>query len=245
MSNILIVRDNTIKTGDEALLEHQAIIGITRSILANYSRETSGMSVSEHKILVPAHLDILPLLALVADDYTELVEPEPEKVNKTAPFILYWDELSEPANNDYSTRSFLHPRWFGFYSERSTLQTKVYQHQPNVCVLLGGTRETIEKLRGLDYTFKHLIAFSSLRSLNEEDEFNLSNTAKRIIIADDQFEATITSSMRKLNLRSDNFQRFGYWSNMYGPEESLPDLEPFVAFGVAFEMAMFLEDRLS
>lgn len=242
MSNILLVRDNLAKSSNTTLLEHQAILGITRSILANYSRDGNGMHLSEHKVLVPAHLDILPLLTLVADDYTELVEPEPERVTQISPFIPYSDELSEPPTNQILAEQFLQPRWFASNRERNNLEDTVYIYHPSICVLLGNTRETIERLIRLNYQFAHLITFNSLMVSNEE-LYRLNNNARRITIADQQFRDTVVNSMRNLNMPSDDYERIGFWSDMYNREERQPDLEPFVAYGAAFEMAMFLNDQ--
>lgn len=242
MSTILIVRDNIIRSGDRVLLEHQAIIGITRSVLANYSQEIGGMSMSEHRMLVPAHLDILPLLAIAADDYTELIEPEPEKINKPSPFILYRDELNEQQMNDGLIQNFLQPRWFGFDSLRNNLQDSVYEYRPDVCVLLSISQETIENLKRLDYRFKHLITFFSLQSARDQ-KYDSGDIADRVTVADQQFESAVINSIRKLDLPLNNSESFGFWSSMYGKEERLPDIEPFVAFGAAFEMAVFLGNQ--
>lgn len=235
MPDVLFLRDKG-KKANTLLLEQQAIIAITRSLCSQYFKEGEGMVLSEYRMFFPAHLDILPLIAQVADDFTEMVEPESEKIFRESPFILYWDDRPEGTND--LIEQFLNPRWFGLEIERMSLEDVLYRHKPEVCVMLGDGKESIEQIRKMDYQFRTMIGFSSLI---EEGvlELQYRNLADRLMMADEQFEKRVEGYMKEMDISIRDRRGTGYWSEMYSEEEKMPDLEPFVAFGAAFEMAMF------
>ena len=64
MSDILVIFDKHRKSQETNLMMQQAIVAVTRSILANRNTNQHGMTMSHHRIIVPINLDILPLYQL-------------------------------------------------------------------------------------------------------------------------------------------------------------------------------------
>jgi hypothetical protein len=67
----------------------------------------------------------------------------------------------------------------------------------------------------------------------------IQDMGRRVTIADRQFQTAIAEMGQDFPV--DRSNQFGYWENMFLKGEELPNLEPFVAFGPAFEMAMFMQ----
>ena len=180
------------------------------------------------------------LLVSVANDFTEFVEPEQEKEMRQAPFLAYWDDRYEDEKNLSIIQQFLNPRWFQPSGERVTLRDVLRNNNPKIAVVVGGSYEAVDQLSNQDIHFDHLIAYNQL--MDQESQSSLKRIAQRVTMADDNFEDTIRRSMRNLGMPNTSIENLGYWSNMYGKEEKRPELEPFIAFGAAFEMAMFIRD---
>src|ERR1043166_1090625 len=92
------------------LLQHQATIAVARAILSDAEAEVPALS--RHLLLVPADLDLLPLLAIVARDFASFAEPEGQE-RPRAPFLVYDDERWEDDTEGLEEmRHLLHAAWF-------------------------------------------------------------------------------------------------------------------------------------
>ncbi|HQX53227.1 MAG TPA: hypothetical protein PLR25_25125 [Planctomycetaceae bacterium] len=242
MSTILICRDEHRKPSVEALLEQQAILAITRAVLARPSENR--MHLSEHKLLVPAHLDILPLLALAANDYAQFVEPEADHLRERSPMMLYHDDsAAESLESHEMTRRFMHPRWFNDQGP-VRFHKLIFDHRPDVCVVLGQVSSIMEKMGDIDYRFPSCVCFSTLMHDHADQRDMLGRIARRVTMADEFMAEHLQTAARRMDIQGDPMHK-GMWSQMYvdengkRAEHSLPRLEPFVAFGTAIEMALF------
>ncbi len=238
MSYILLYREKERKPkleSQRALMEHQAITAVTRSILASLSSE--GMKRSEHRLIAPAHIDLLPLFALIADDYTEFIEPESERPVVSAPIVLYQDlETYKTEDDDQVIRQFLHPRWFDMTEGLLSLQKVIYRYRPEVCVYFGENDFRFSALAEIDYRFRQVIGFSLLMPEGAQDNF--ATIGEEIIMADQRLDREISRGMRMLEMPYERSEEASYWYSLYRDDEQRPQLEPFVAFGAAFEMVM-------
>lgn len=224
--NILLLMERSVKDGQLVLLQHQAILSIARAILA--SPEGKGMVMSEHKVLVPAYPDVLALLAVVANDYSEQIEPENERVFLPAPFVLYRGETKD-IDSDIDQFSF--PRWFDAEFAESDLNKIIYNFKPEVCLMVGAP--DLKFFRSLDFRFKRMIGFSSLMRGREAKEFY---SLGEMTMADDMLQREMD---REVKNQEGGTSR-SFWESLFADNEDEPELEPYVAFGSAIEMAMFM-----
>jgi hypothetical protein len=213
------------------LLQHEALLAASRAILSHDRSEEPARS--EHVLLVPANLDILPLLATAARDFATFAEPEGRE-RPTAPIVLYEDGTLEEMPEDMDEMQLLfHPAWFE--RPRLGLQDTVAQRRPEVCVVLGDLRRTIiqrgEVLRnvGRIVYFEHLTT-SGLEGVP-------ANLRERLIAADRRLQDRVERGRSEGEHPSQSL-----WESMRLEGEEL-DLEPFVAFGAAIEMTILSEDR--
>lgn len=94
----------------QPMLQHQAIVAVTRAILTHGTSDAP--ELSDHLLFAPLNLDILPLLATAASDFADFVEPKAGERPRT-PIQLYDDGswTDDPDGAD-ELRHLLHPSWF-------------------------------------------------------------------------------------------------------------------------------------
>jgi hypothetical protein len=212
------------------LLQQQALLAASRAILSD--DRSAEPARSQHVLLVPANLDLLPLLTIAARDFATFAEPEaPER--PVAPIVLYEDGSLEDMPDGMDEMELLfHPAWF--QRPRSSLAETVTEHRPRVCVVLGDVRSIIvqrgELLRNVERIvyFEHL-ARSGLEGVPER-------LRGRLIAADGHLQGLIERARSEGEHPSPST-----WDSMLREGEEF-DLEPFVAFGPAIEMAMLSDD---
>lgn len=215
-----------------ALLEQQAIFGITRALLAEPT--DGGMRKSQHKLLVPKHLDILPLLALVAEDFAEMIEPESEESRPRTPFMLYADEQGESVGEE-SMSPFLHPRWFEHPHETPRLHEVLRRYRPNICISTGDPMALVSAAREAGYRFPLVVGFSILSGNDLE---MLRRAGEQVMTPDIMLEKAVDAAAREMEIPQNHPARTGLWHSLFAEDERPRELEPFVAFGTAFEMAL-------
>lgn len=237
MSSVLILRERSFKPSESALLEHQAIYNITRSIVTSFS--TEGPTISEHKIILPAHLDILPLIALVANDYTEIVEPEPQRIPREVPFILY--DAQGLKEDEYGSIMTVLLRCNSFITKylETDLSSLIYDLKPETCIIIGEGTQKLNSLMNLNYSFQHIVVFSVFSPDLAFTKY--SSVAKYFTVADETFTTLLREGARKVDIMYENIDQFSQWSRSYANGESKPDLEPLIHFGAATEIALFTD----
>ncbi|MEI6947335.1 hypothetical protein V9K67_09100 [Paraflavisolibacter sp. H34] len=248
MSNFLLVREKIREPGDLALLEHQAIAAIARTILA--APDNEGTKLSEHRLLAPAHPDILTILALAADDFSLLIEPESYQPSWRPPISLYWDGSIEDEETANLIEQFLHPRWFNiggshpqenrstFLKGKPNLIDIVSEFKPEVCILTGDASGVIDKLMNLNSIFQLVVGFS-LFLRDTEDKLRNMQIGETITMADQVFDEAIRYAMKSMNISAFRPEQGGFWFSLYQNGERRPELEPFIAFGAALETVIF------
>ena len=122
------------------LLQHQAIVAVARAVL------THGTSVepelSNDALFAPLNLDILPLLALVASDFSDFAEPE-ATTRPCTPIRLYRDSSFDAGDVD-GLCHLLHPALVRGARPRPPRDHR--QISPaNTCIIAGDPAEIAER----------------------------------------------------------------------------------------------------
>ena len=244
MANILLLRESLRNSPEQFLLEHQATIAITRSVLGARIREqgtesrmagdVGTMKLSEHKLFVPAHLDLMPLLALVMDDYLEFQQPESGESVREMPIVLYRTPSEFTQEEEEMIAAYSASGWFANPGKDIILGDLLQRYNIDATVVIGSPGPNARSL-ALKSQSRRMIGFSAL--LEAGDRQPLENMQ----LADLLFDRQMRDNLEKFNLSASSTERLGFWAGQYG-EESLPQLERFVPFGPAFEMLMWGDD---
>ncbi len=231
-----MLRQRPTRPGIEALYQHQAILSVARSWLTRKSEE--GMVASGSRMIVPCDLDILPLLALVANDYSEIASfregSGPEA--PPGPIMVYQDEGVEE-QSERLVATFLQPRWFDTRQRFVRLPTLIKQLRPSTCVLIGDATNQLLAATSDGYRFERVIGFAAFeRQERLRTFFSSSDEDRGVIMADSVYSARLESNQRE-ERRSNDYRSFWDMTN----SRELPDrrLEQFVPWGPAFEMNAF------
>jgi hypothetical protein len=196
-------------------LQQQAVLAAARAVL------THDRPVLEHLLLAPRNLDILPLLAVIARDYARFAEPpggQPPRV----PIALYddgtWpDEVSEISAE---MRQLLNPAWF-FDPPTVDRDTAIMNFKPQICISVASPERARVDAR-IGHRFERVVYLAQLSS---EGHPLRGEVPPEFVAADASFRDRIDAA------------RAG-WDSMLTEGESF-DLEPFVAFGPAIELAIW------
>jgi hypothetical protein len=122
----------------------------------------------------------------------------------------------------------LHPAWF---DAPVPLPEIVERYRPEVCVIAGDPNSIARQLRGLDHQFVQILIFESLMPRTTE----MPRLPGEIVRA----ERLISELVEKHSSRmEDPIRRSGVWQSMLNRDEFLPDLERFLPFGLAIEIAI-------
>jgi hypothetical protein len=213
------------------LLQHQATIAVARAVLSDERSEVPALA--PHLLLVPANLDILPLLAIAARDFASFAEPEGGE-RPRAPFLVYEDERWEGDSEGMEEmQHLLHPAWF--WRLGMSLPQAVSQFRPENCFMVGDPRQIARRLAELP-PFRRVIHF---RHLSVEGGVAPGRLPGEAVAADDLLAARIDAMGHELDRGQ---ERESMWQRLLREGDS-PDLEPFVAFGPAIEMAALAEEE--
>ena len=204
------------------LLQQQAVAAAVRAVLADQQEQTPAWS--GNLLLAPCDIEILPLLALAAHDFASFAEPEARE-RPQAPIILYNEGSWPPevAGDPEEMRHLLHPAWF--VVQDLALNEAVLALKPRTCISVMSARRTRNRLAEISWTFERVVYFETLSVDGDERPSDLPASFSA---ADRQLAGRISRSARVP----------GIWESMLGEGES-PDLEPFIAFGAAVEMAIW------
>jgi len=209
------------------LLQQQAILAASRVVLAG---EKAGEALlSAHRFLAPANTDILPLLAVVAQEYAKPAEPE-GKERPRAPISLYRDTAADEPRGEM--RSLLHPAWF---EPPMALAEAVGRFKPEICFVAGSLRRAAGQL--LEYG-RNLRRIVYLECLSGPDDMVKDERLPPMVAADAALSQRIGG--RALDLDRSGMRK---WDAAF-PEDVPLSLERFVAFGPAFEMTLLDDERL-
>lgn len=225
MQNALLLYEPLPERGNPwlHLLQQQAVVAAARALLAGQEGEEAGWS--GHHLLAPRHMDILPLLALAAQDFARFAEPEGLE-RATAPIVLYDDQPWPPDGIPAEDATHLvHPAWFTPMDQG--LFGAVRAVRPAICVSVVSAARTHDVLERLGWSFERGVYFEAL-SAGEERRPELPS---RFVAADARLDGLARGSPVQ-----------GMWAAMLG-EGVLPELEPFAAFGPAVEMAIWPDDE--
>ena len=234
MKNTLLIRNPDTLKGHQIYLEKQAILAIVRSFLAGNNQKRIG---DVHSLLVPAHLDILPLMALVAEDFAEFVEPEPDKEPKPMPLIIYYDQFSRPGKNKALYDKFLHGRWFSLIGQIS-LREIHSQYRPDTCIHLGRSTEYLREIFNGEYSFRNVVGFSAFMG---EENINQDRESFQLSMADNIFRRDILRTLDQLKMSEEEMDQLRGWISLPDNLNQEERLEPFIPFGLSTERVMFLE----
>ena len=214
----------------QPLLQHQAIVAVARAILTHGS--SIEPELSGDTLFAPLNLEILPLLALVASDFADFAEPEGRE--RPRPPIRLYDDGSwkdDPEGAD-ELRHLLHQSWF----ERLNLDFAgtIDKYRPENCVILGDPGQVAARYGRLHESFNRIIHFNHLASGSPDPRARLPGQP---IAADGLFEDTI----ERAKIDGEAAPPVSAWDAALR-EATKPELEPFVAFGPALEMAALTDD---
>jgi hypothetical protein len=216
----------------QPMLQHQAIIAVARAILTHGSSEVP--ELSNHLLFAPLNLDVLPLLAIAASDFADFAEPEAVERPRT-PIALYddgsWKDSPEETGEMHHL---LHQSWF----ERLGLGLAgtIAKFQPENCVILGDPELIAARHGQLLSTFRRIVHFNHLITNAPGRRAGLPGQP---IAADGLLENSIAEAIKSVD--GEPTARESMWDTMLG-EGTVPDLEPFVAFGPAIEMTVLRDD---
>jgi hypothetical protein len=228
VANILLVYDVIERESSSwiHLLQQQAIYDSARAVLASHGDR--GPQLSEHTLIAPAHVDVLPILAITARDYAEFTEPEGERRPSRIPITLYAD----PSWNFAGTSrllmaTLLHPSWF---EVPVSLREIVQRYAPEICIAAGDPTSIAKRLWDLDHRFRQALIFESL--MRDGDE--MPEMPGRLVRVERVIKDRAEQHISKLG---DQAARNDVWNSMIRHRE-LIDLEPFFPFGLAIELAI-------
>ncbi len=232
MDTLVILRQRPTQPGIEALYQHQAILSVARSWLTRRSEE--GMVASGSKMIVPCDLDILPLLALVANDYQEIaVSPENSSPEMTSGPIIVYQNGEVMEQSETLMAKFLQPRWFDAQQRFKGLPDLIKHLKPSTCVLIGDATSRLRELELNGYRFERTIGFTAFERQEGAQEFFGFEGEQRLIMADRAFSARLEENL-------DGERTFSayrsFWDMANSEESQRPQIEPFVPWGPAFEM---------
>ena len=211
----------------QPLLQQQAIMAVARAVLSRDRSEETALS--DHLLIAPANLDILPLLAMAARDYAAFAEPEsPERPR--APISLYEDD-SMTGDHAPEMEHLFHPAWFRRLGV--SLEQAVTEFKPEVGILAAPPSHMRDRLVGLRHRFGRLLY---LQSLSLGLDAVADDRLGPFIAIDENLERHIRAAEEQM--ARDGILPKSTWEAMFADEER-PDLEPFTAFGPAFELAIF------
>ena len=214
------------------LLQHEALFAVSRAILSHDRSEEPARS--GHVLLAPANLDILPLLAIAARDFAAFVEPEGRE-RPTAPIVLYEDGSLEETSEDMDEmRALFHPAWF--LRSGLGLREAMAHHAPEVCIVLGDLRQAIAERGELMRDVRRIVYFEHL--LTSELARVPANLRERLVAPDRLLQDRIEGGRVEGGRPSRST-----WDTLRLEGEGF-DLEPFVAFGPAIEMAILGGDDI-
>jgi hypothetical protein len=215
------------------LLQQQAVYETARAVLAAHGEP--GPELSKHILFAPAHMSVLPILAIAARDFAEFSEPEGTNRPLRIPVRLYTDP-SWPPEPAFPLESALlpsmiarlqHPAWF---QPPVPLLEVVHQNRPEVCVAAGDPAAIGRQLQGYDHRFQQIIIFESL--------IPEGGTVPELPGPMFRLERRINDEVEKhMSGIDDPIARGGVWRSMLAGDESF-DLEPFQPFGLGIEMAL-------
>jgi hypothetical protein len=195
------------------LLQQQAVVAAARVVLAR-----------GHSLLAPAHPDVLPLLAPVARDYARPFSG-PEARREGPPVRLY----GEPPSPDVESMRHLLRRtdWFGEGTQPLIELADAFNVR--TCIVATDLRQAA---RGGDLVrvTALLTQVVYLRALATGGEEGLDAATARLLSAP-PIAADDLLRDRLVGERPPAIDWFGY-------TDMERSLEPFVAFGVAFELAL-------
>jgi hypothetical protein len=212
------------------LLQHQATIAVARAILSDAQSEVPALS--RHVLLVPAELDILPLLAIVARDFASFAEPEGEERSR-APFLVYDDQRWQgDAEGMEEMQYLLHPAWFRRLG--LSLSEAVSEFRPENCIVMGDPGQIARRLADLPRGFQRIVHFEHLAVEGGVERLRLPGEA---VAADRLLDDRIRSIGREIERGPASTSM---WQTLLS-EGDAPDLEPFVAFGPATEMSLLID----
>jgi hypothetical protein len=214
------------------LLQRRVAYETARAVLAAHGEK--GPELSEHTLLAPAHLDILPILAIVARDYAEFAEPEGMKRQRRAPIRLYesprwaqaFGEVDEATSEMMQTLQ--HPAWF----ESPIPLGRALQSWPaDICVAACDPDSLRRLLAETDRRFARIVIIESLNV--REDKFADTDLPGEVVRLERRIGAEMTRHRERLETPQ---AREGMWRFMM--REQSFDLEPAVPFGLGIEMVI-------
>jgi hypothetical protein len=210
------------------LLQQQAVLAAARAVLTHDRSEEPALS--EHRLLAPCNLDILPLLAITARDYASFGEPEGTERHRP-PITLYHDDTwpAETLEADDEMRKLLHPAWFD--PPTLDLRSTILEFRPKVCITVADQERTRASILGIDHRFERVVY---LEQLSTEQDAVRGESPPEFVAADAMLRQRIEATARE------GVVSRGMWESMLAEGEA-PDLEPFVAFGPAIEMAIWAD----
>jgi hypothetical protein len=212
------------------LLQHQALLAVSRAILADERSEAPALSA--HELFVPRNLDVLPLLALIARDFASFAEPEGDDRGRT-PLLLYEDGSGDLDSEDMAEmQHLLHPAWF--HDLNLTLADVMKRRQPQVCVIIGDPIQAARRLIQFRDQFRIVVQFEQLTT---GDAADLALFFPRVVAAD----RILQQAMDARRGEREREPTRSVWSTMFREDEAV-ELEPFVAFGPALEMAVLADE---
>jgi len=206
------------------LHEHQMFVAVARAILSGEYTE-GAQTRAPYKILIPADPDLLPLMSIVGDDFTSLIEPEGEVDNETkeAPFIVY--ASSQPFTDDDWRKELLENRCFDASEQLPSLASIVNSYRPVFCVKGIGADE-IDIPVNMRENLGQPVFFKSLRT--QRADFITE------IDAEEEFQLSLREQEAELDINADreSFDFIDPGRERNGP---LNTIETFIPFGPMFE----------
>jgi hypothetical protein len=204
------------------LLQQQAVLAATRAVVTNDRSEQP--TLSDNLLLAPCNLDILPLLAIAARDYSTFAEPESRESPRPA-ITLYHDGTWEtPADDDM--QRLLHPAWF--VPPTMNLKQAARHYRPQVCISMVGAHRTRQLTSDLEHRFERVLYLQHLST----EPSTIGGEPSDFVAADEMLRQQIEASAPA------GGETRGMWDSLLAESEA-PDLEPFVAFGPAIEMGIW------